>query len=231
MKRLLLTLMALAMMTLSSTAQEAHPKKMMKLFQSVPMTQATLLQEGKAKPFCPECGMMLPMFYKTNHVATLDGKEKQYCSLHCMVADLEHGATLTHKRVVDVTTLKFIPVEEAYYVVGSSKKGTMSMVSKYAFGKEVDAKAFATQYGGDVMRFEGAYGVAKQGFAKESKMIAKKQAMMAKKGAMLYAKKCQATQEKFKTTADAKAFVMSHKLCSGLNPKQMQAVGLYLSRR
>ncbi len=53
--------------------ETAKPKKMMKMFQAVPKGKATLLQEGKAKAFCPECGMTLPMFYKTNHVATVNG--------------------------------------------------------------------------------------------------------------------------------------------------------------
>jgi hypothetical protein len=62
-------------------------------------------------------------------------------------------------------------------------------------------------------------------------MIAKKQAMMAKKGEMMYGKMCQKTDKNFTSTAEAKAFIMSTKLCKGLNGKQMQAVGLYLKNR
>ncbi len=207
------------------------PKKMMKMFQSVSKEKATLLQDGKAKVFCPECGMTLPMFYKTNHAATVDGKVKQYCSLHCLAEDLQKGTKLTEMKVVDVTTLKFIPVEKAIYVVGSRKKGTMSAVSKYAFAKKADAEAFAKANGGKVTDFNGALKAAKAEFAKDSQMIAKKQAMMAQKGKMMYGKMCQKTDKKFASTAEAKAFIVSNELCKGLNGKQLQAVGLYLKNR
>ena len=209
----------------------AKPKKMMKMFQSVPKEKATMLQDGKAKMFCPECGMTLPMFYKTNHAATVDGKVKQYCSIHCLVEDMNKGVKPTDIKVVDVTSLKFIPAQKATYVVGSHKKGTMTMVSKYAFASKADAEAFAKANGGKMTDFKGALEAAKADFAKDSKMISKKQAMMTQKGEMIYGKMCQKTDKKFATTAEAKAFVVGSKLCKGLNGKQLQAVGLYLKNR
>ena len=217
-----------AMKQASQSKTMNKPKKMMSLFQAVPKDKAILLQEGKAKAFCPQCGMTLPMFYKTNHAATVNGKVKQYCSIHCLAEEMLRGAKPTDIKVVDVATLKFIPVDKAFYVVGSHKKGTMTMVSKYAFGSKADAEAFAKANGGKITDFKGALGAAKAEFEKDSKMIAKKQAMMAKKGAMLYANKCQKSEEKFASTAEAKAYIISHKLCEGLNGKQLQAVGLYL---
>ena len=245
MKKLLFTVLALGTMLSFSHAEmkcapgkcggamkaSVKPKKMMKMFQSVSKEKATLLQDGKAKAFCPECGMTLPMFYKTNHAATVDGKVKQYCSLHCLAEDLQKGTKLTEMKVVDVTTLKFIPVEKAIYVVGSRKKGTMSAVSKYAFAKKADAEAFAKANGGKVTDFNGALKAAKAEFAKDSQMIAKKQAMMAQKGKMMYGKMCQKTDKKFASTAEAKAFIVSNELCKGLNGKQLQAIGLYLKNR
>ena len=96
MKKILLTLLALGTLATFAQAEEAKPKKMMKMFQMVPADQATILQEGKAKMFCPECGMTLPMFYKTNHAATVDGKVKQYCSIYCIVEDTKKGSFLLH---------------------------------------------------------------------------------------------------------------------------------------
>jgi len=245
MKKLLVIVLALGTLVSFSQAEmkcapgkcgaamksSAKPKKMMKMFQSVPKDKATLLQSGKAKAFCPECGMTLPMFYKTNHAATVDGKVKQYCSIHCLVEDMQKGSKLTDIKVVDSNSLKFIDATKASYVVGSRKKGTMTAVSKYAFATKADAEAFAKANGGKVTDFNGALEAAKAEFAKDSKMIAKKQAMMAKKGEMLYGKMCQKTDKKFTSTAQAKAFIMSNKLCEGLNGKQMQAVGLYLKNR
>ena len=245
MKKILITLLALgALLTVSNAEMKCaagkcgaamksseKPKTMTKMFQAVPKGQATILQKGDAKIFCPECGMTLPMFYKTNHVATIDGKVKQYCSIHCVVEDMKKGSKLKDIKVVDVNSLKFIPADKAFYVVGSSKKGTMTMVSKYAFASKVNAEAFAKEYGGKVLDFKGALKAAEADFDKDSMMIAKKQKMMAEKGAMVYKKRCKETDKKFETVADAKAFVLDNKLCEGIKGKQLQAVGLYLKNR
>jgi len=207
------------------------PKKMMKMFQSVPIESAILLQDGKAKAFCPECGMTLSMFYKTNHTATVKGKVKQYCSIHCLVEDIQKGNKLENVKVVDTKTLKFIDVTKAFYVIGSNKKGTMTVVSKYAFSHKVDAEHFAKVNGGQVTNYDGALESAKADFEKDSKMIAKKQIMMGKKGEVLYRKLCQKIDKRFSTTAEAKAFIVDNKLCKKLNGKQLQAIGLYLRNK
>jgi len=204
----------------------------MTMFQSVTPEQATLLQSGKTKKFCPVCGMTLNMFYKTNHAAEHDGHEKQYCSIHCLVEDKElNHLNLKNIKVVDVTSLKFIDAPKAYYVVGSKKKGTMSMVSKYAFAKLEDAAKFAQENGGKVMDFNGAYMEARKDFENDARMIAKKQKMMAQKGKMMYNKLCKKTDEKFQTVAEAKAYILEQNLCGELQAKQLQAIGLYLFKR
>jgi len=234
MKKILLALLVLGGMMSVANAEmngQGKPKKMMKMFQSVPADKATILQKGDAKMFCPECGMTLPMFYKTNHAATVDGKVKQYCSIHCVVEDMNKGSKLKDIKVVDVKSLKFIDADKAYYVIGSNKKGTMTMESKYAFADKADAEAFAKANGGKVTDFKGALEAARSDFDKDSAMVSKKQKMMAEKGKMIYGKMCEKTEKKFASTAEAKAFVTSSKLCKGLNPKQLQAVGLYLKNR
>jgi hypothetical protein len=105
------------------------------------------------------------------------------------------------------------------------------MVSKYAFKNLNDAAKFAKENGGVVMDFTGAYNEAKKDFANDARMIAKKQKMMTQKGEMIYHKMCQSTDKKFDSIAAAKAYVQTHKLCKELNPKQLQAVGLYLYNR
>jgi nitrous oxide reductase accessory protein NosL len=199
------------------------------LFQSVPKDKAVLLQEGEAKMFCPECGMTLHMFYKTNHAASVDGKTKQYCSLHCLVDDMRKGAKPTDIKAVDTVSLKFIDAKKAYYVVGSDVRGTMTTVSKYAFANKADAEAFAKTHGGKVTDFEGALKAAQADFEKDTAMIEKKRAMMAKKGETLYKNRCEKTDKRFATVAQAKAFILRNGLCKGLNGKQIQAVGLYLT--
>jgi hypothetical protein len=202
---------------------------MMKMYQSVPVEKATILQKGDAKMFCSKCGMTLPMFYKTNHVATDEkGVVKQYCSIHCLVEDaLNHK--LKDMKVVDNSTLKFIPVEQAYYVVGSKVKGTMTKVSKYAFGTKEGALEFQKKNGGKIMRFDEVYEMVEKNLKKESAMIAKKQHKMAKMGGMIYKKMCKDDGKRFKTPAQAKAHIKSSGICGDLKGRKLQAVGLYLS--
>ncbi len=222
-----------SILILSSLVYAGQGKsKQMKMFQSVPMDKASIVQKGDAKMFCPECGMTLPMFYKTNHAATHKGHSKQYCSLHCLAEDnIKNNAKLKDIKVVGTNSLKFIDAASATYVVGSSKKGTMTMKSKYAFAKKADAKKFAKEFGGKVMNFDSAYAIASKGLAKEMKMIAKKQAKMAKMGKKMYSKMCKKTNKTFASTAEAKAFVKSSKICGEMKGKKLQAVGIYLGRR
>lgn len=203
-----------------------------KMFQSVSMDEATILQDSKSKLYCPMCGMNLPMFYKTNHAATHEGHTKQYCSIHCLIEDkVQNKADLQDIKVVDVTSLKFIDAKGATYVVGSSKKGTMSMVSKYAFAEKADATAFAKEFGGEVMSYDEAYATALKGLDKEIAMVTENQSMAKQKGEMIYNKMCKKTDVKFASTAEAKVFVKENQLCADLDEKQLQAVGIYLGKR
>ena len=134
------------------------------MFQSVAKEKAVLLQKDKEREYCHICGMNLAKFYKTNHAAKENGVEHQYCSIHCLTKNIKEGAELENPQVVDVSTLKFIPVTEAYYVVGSSKPATMSRVSKYAFKSLDDAKEFQKKYGGKIVDFYSAWQIAKKDF-------------------------------------------------------------------
>jgi len=139
-------------------------KTHMKMFQTVDAKDAHLVQKGEHKNSCIVCGMNLVKFYKTSHTAVEDGVEKQYCSIHCLANDLSKGKELQNPMVVDTKTLKFIPVLEAYYVVGSDVKGTMSRVSKYAFSSLSDAEKFQAKHGGEIMDFRAALDKAKEDF-------------------------------------------------------------------
>ncbi len=227
-KRLLFSIF-LAVGLLSSLAF-AKSKHMM--YQAVPVSKAQILQSGKNGAYCSNCGMTLHLFYKTNHAATVNGKIKQYCSMHCLVQDMVKGLHPRNIKVVDNTTLKFIPVSKAFYVVGSKKPATMSKVSKYAFGTKEAALKFAKKFGGKVMRFEQAIMIAKKAFKKEMMMMTKKQHMMAKKGKMIFHKKCKMQNlPKFSSIAKAKSYVVKNNICVNLKGKPLQAVGLYLYYR
>jgi len=231
MKRLLLLITTLLTLSTTIFAQEATTgKKMPTRFQAVPMAEAEILQEGEGKHYCPRCGMTLPMFYKTNHAAEVNGTTEQYCSIHCL-AETMIDRNVTNLKVVDKMTLKFIDATQAWYVVGSSKAGTMSKVSKYAFQKRGDAELFAKKFGGEVTDFEKTLMTVKDNLAKESEMISKKQAMMAEKGKKMFSKMCKPIDKKFTTVAEAKAYLQSEEVCGKIKGKQLQAIGLYLKSR
>lgn len=134
------------------------------VFQSVSKEEATLLQDGKNKNFCPRCGMDLIKYYKTNHSATHEGIVYQYCSMHCLEDHLGEGVMLKNPMVIDVGSLKFIDATKAYYVVGSRARGTMSKISKYAFLNKDEAEKFQVEYGGEVMDFYKALEITKIDF-------------------------------------------------------------------
>jgi len=231
MKKIFFALLALVLV---ATAGMDMPKmkKGMKMhnFRAVPFDKVQILQDGPAKMFCVKCGMTLPMFYKTNHAAKVDGKMEQFCSIHCLVEEIASGKKVTDIQVVDNSTLKFIPVDKAWYVVGSSKPATMSKVSKYAFGTKEAAEAFAKKFGGKVMQFKEVLAQAKASFEKEKKMISMRQAKMAKMGEKIYGTKCKKIDKKFHTPAEAKAYIKANNICAGLKGKPLQAVGLYLAK-
>jgi nitrous oxide reductase accessory protein NosL len=169
-----IALFTLSLMILSGCSSAPKPTpvakakppvvKHYKMFQTVSKDEATLLQKGENREHCYICGMHLVKFYKTSHAANEGDVTHQYCSLHCLTDHLRKGAELENPKVVDVKSLKFIPVQEAYYVVGSSKPATMSRVSKYAFESLEDAKAFQKIYGGKIVDFRSAWELAKKDF-------------------------------------------------------------------
>jgi nitrous oxide reductase accessory protein NosL len=199
-------------------------------FRVVPAKDAQILQEGKAKMFCPVCGMTLPMFYKTNHAADVKGKTHQYCSIHCMHEEaMLNAEPIANPQVVDNDTLKFIPAASAFYVVGSNKPGTMATISKYAFAKEQSAQEFAKDFGGEVMGYEQVSKVVSEGLKADIVMIKKRQAKAAKMGEKIYQKVCKQTPERFTSVADAKVYLQESGICGNLKGKEFQQVGLFLA--
>lgn len=125
---------------------------------------------------CPNCGMARPMWART--WMTFHNSQGVFgvCSFHCL-ADIAVKSGEDPKEVkvalyVDPQTM--IPVEKAFFVVGSKAKGTMTMKSKLAFPSEQEAAKFARACGGQVLGFKGAMEKAKAALAKENPIIAEK---------------------------------------------------------
>jgi copper chaperone NosL len=223
------------LMLLAGTAQMINPLHLLAApgnFRKVSMDKVQILQTGKAKMFCPICGMTLPLFYRTNHAADVSGKTHQYCSIHCMHEEaMLEGKEIQKPRVVDNTSLKFIDAKDAYYVVGSNKPATMSAVSKYGFADEEKAKEFAKEFGGEVMGYEKVSALVSKGLKADIAMIKKRQAKAASMGQKIYQKICKQTPTRFSTVADAKVYLQESGVCGKLQGKQFQQVGLYLAER
>lgn len=239
MKKTILFIAASLMISSNTFAEEMKQEikteqidqKIPTRFQAVSPDKAVILQEGASKMFCPKCGITLPMFYKTNHAARVDGKSEQYCSMHCLAETIENGRKVTGIKVVDNSTFKFIDVISSWYVMGSTKDGTMSMRSKYAFGKKSDAQKFAKEFGGKVMTFYAVLDSVKNTLEKESAMIKQGQAIVAQKGEIVYINKCTPFDTSFNSISEAKTYLVTQKPCDQLTEKQLQAISIYLNLR
>lgn len=201
------------------------------MFQTVQANEATLVKTDSSKNFCNVCGMHLTKFYKTNHVSEFkNGNKEQYCSIHCQANIHENFADkIKNIQVVDTNSLKLIDAKTAFYVVGSSKKGTMSAVSKYAFLTKDEASKFQKEFGGEIYSFDETLKIAKKSLDKDSKMIDKKRIPMAKKGKKIFETLCKDNITKeFNSVGEAKQYLIDKKVCKNLDPKMQQAVSIYL---
>ncbi len=218
---------------------EGKPMGGMAMYQSVDKKDAEILMKNDSKEYCPNCGMYLPKFYKTNHAVKLkDGEVRQYCSIYCLVEETELTVLRDKKdqieqiMVVDVPSLKFIDAKTAHYVVGSKKPGTMTTASKYAFAKAEDAEAFAKENGGTVTNFDGAYQTALKDFAKDTALVYNNRSTkMYNMGKKMFEEQCdKAAIEKLHahTMGDLKQMIKESNACgAGLQDGQLQAVMLY----
>ena len=131
---------------------------------------------------CPNCGMVRPMWARTWKTFETSEGNSQACSFHCL-ADmaLKSGEKPQNVKVALYTEPKtMIPADKAYFVVGSSAKGTMTMKSKIAFASIPEAEEFAQSCGGKVMRYDDTLELAKAGVQKENEMIVKRPSRLTK---------------------------------------------------
>lgn len=235
-KTLFGALLALFMLTNADASNQGEDKGMKEnakekaSFKAVPFEKAQHLQKGDGKLYCPICGMTLADHYKTNHSAVHNGKDLQYCSIHCMIEDEKvNGKSMTDHKAVDNETLKFKSSKDMFFVVGSDKPGTMSPISKYGFGSKEAAQKFAQENGGEVMNFEQTYALSQKRLQQDIDGTKKRQAKAAAMGEQILGKMCKPTDQRFTNPADAKTYLEQSKLCGNLSGKKLQAVALYLS--
>jgi len=198
-------------------------------FSKMATLKPILVQEGDKKMWCGVCGMNLKMFYKTSYIAD----NRQYCSVRCLVADMQkEKINLDTVKVIDVNTQKPILAKDAFFVIGSDVKGTMSRVSKLAFGSKMDAKDFIKVHGGELTDFKTVLAKAKSSLKKDTMMVKRKKVKkMYPMGKKIFTKKCKNSNfnvDNFKAINSLKAYIKTNNICTNLNEKQLQAVALYL---
>ena len=191
---------------------------------------ATILQDGVGKEFCPVCGMKIQNYYKTSHASHLDdGTKTHYCSMRCLIVDNEQrGANLDEAMVVDAKTDEIIPAKSAFYVVGSDVAGTMAKVSKLAFANENDAKEFAKIYGGEIKNYQESLKIAKEAIKDDNNnQKMKMQKMVYPMGEKVYKSKCKEINlSEFDSVRALKAEIYAK--CENITEKEAQPVLRYL---
>ena len=201
------------------------------MFQTVEPKDATLVKTDSSKEFCNVCGMHLTKYYKTNHVAEFkNGHKEQYCSLHCLAeVHKNYADKIKQIDVVDTNSLKLIDAKKAFYVIGSSKEGTMSSISEYAFLKKEEAEKFKQEFGGTINNFDESLKLAKERLENDNKVLDEKRIPMAKKGKKIFETMCDINQIKeFNSIGEAKQFLIDNNTCKNLDSQMLQAVSIYL---
>lgn len=193
---------------------------------------ASLLQSGFEKYWCPITGIKLSDYYKTNHAVKLkNGIQRQYCSINSLLKDIkDYGIDRETIQVVDANSLKFIYAPTAYYVIGSKVKGTMSKVSKIAFKYQNDAFTFQKEFGGEVVSFQTALNEAAKTYEEDKKSLnEKKEKELYPKGEKLYNQRCEKIDpNNYLEINELKAEILRKQYCSSLEESELQSIAIFL---
>ena len=124
---------------------------------------------------CPNCGMVRAMWARTWFTFESSSGKTQACSLHCL-ADMARKSGQTPGQVRVARYLepdRMVFASKAFFVVGSTARGTMTMQSKPAFATRNKAEEFVRRCGGKIIDFDGALAVAAKTLTGENQTINK----------------------------------------------------------
>lgn len=152
--------------------------------------------------------------------------------MRCLAVDMQdHHIKHEDIKVVDVQTQKLISVKNAFYVVGSDARGTMSKVSKLAFSTLEAADDFSMQNGGKIVDFNTALKVAQDSLASDVEMIEKKKSKQVyPMGKKIFEKKCDNNIDinSYTQINELKADLKDKGLCGKLKENELQPLSLYM---
>ncbi len=201
------------------------------------LTKATstpqLLQIGIEKEYSPLFGKKLADSYKTSYIAKLktNGRIRQYCCIDELALDMqEYGIDNKEIKVIDAETEKFIPVQNAYFVIKSKIKPNYGKNITVAFEKEQNAKKFSKKFGGETVDFKTALALAQKNLKSNirymNKIYKKKIYPMGKK---IYKKKCKEIDiTDYIEINELEADIKYNKICGNLREKYIEPLALYL---
>jgi len=109
-----------------------------------------------AHPDCAYCGMDRKQYaYSRVLLKYTDGSETALCSVHCAGLDLALHPEKVPERIMVGTYDRgnLVDAGKAFWVLGGSKQGVMSIRGKWAFEKKEDAGAFMREFGGATAGF------------------------------------------------------------------------------
>ena len=102
---------------------------------------------------CDICGMDRQTYdYSRMLVEYADGMSSGTCSIHCAAIDLalNPGKVPNAIMVGDYRTKRLINADKAYWVIGGSRRGVMSIRGKWAFEEKGHAEDFMKDHGGNL---------------------------------------------------------------------------------
>jgi nitrous oxide reductase accessory protein NosL len=143
--------------------------------------------QAEEQKYCPLCSMNLKMYWKTSHWLTFsDGTRTGFCSIHCTSEVYQQKATeIDRWEVTDYDTENLVDARKAHFLIGSDLPGTMTPVSKLAFGALATAKKYQEKHGGAIGSLDDALKQALEGRGEDMAMIKEKAAKVSALGRAL----------------------------------------------
>ena len=114
---------------------------------------------------CPHCGMYREKFSQSRMLITYsNGFSVGVCSVRCAVIELKASKTKIVKsvEVADFHTRNLISAENAFWVIGGSKKGVMTAAPKWAFKSRDAANTFIKSNGGTLATYKGVLSIVEK---------------------------------------------------------------------
>lgn len=118
------------------------------------------------KTKCDNCGMDRNKWARTRHEFQTSQGNHYTCSIHCAsVISSRYKEDLKDVMVAEyLKPENMLQAEKAFFVIGSSAPGTMTVKSKIAFQSKEEAVKFSARYGGKIADFKGVLSEARKGY-------------------------------------------------------------------